>query len=277
MNDPRRLRDEYAGDLEGRLLRSVQSDAPRSDAHRRTLVALGLGGATLGIPAATTAAAAAKVGSTMTVAAIIKWIGVGVGAAVVTVGAVYETPKLLGLRQSTVVEHAPPPSAVAGLDRAEPSPLGLIEPSLTENGSSENHAAPAVPRAPENLPPTNPARQPHAMQSQMDNFADLPPPSINAEPNPPGLSQEVAMLDTARQTVSSDPVSTLHMLDNYEARFPRGDLAPEALVLRIEALVRSGQRAAAEKLAREYLARNPGSPHARKIGTLIGAPVGPSQ
>ena len=78
------------------------------------------------------------------------------------------------------------------------------------------------------------------------------------------------MLDTARQSVSSDPGGTLRVLDDYTNQFPHGNLAPEALVLRIEALVRSGQRSAAEKLAREYLSRNPGSPHARKIATLLG-------
>ncbi len=94
---------------------------------------------------------------------------------------------------------------------------------------------------------------------------------------PPGLSQEVAFLDAARQMVGTNPAGTLRALDDYQSQFPHGDLAPEALVLRIEALVRSGQRPAADELAREYLARNPGSPHARKIRALLGGPTGPSQ
>jgi outer membrane protein assembly factor BamD (BamD/ComL family) len=87
----------------------------------------------------------------------------------------------------------------------------------------------------------------------------------------------VATLDAARQMVSTNPVGALRALDEYQSQFPHGDLAPEALVLRIEALVRSDQRAAADKLARENLARNPGSPHARKIRTLLGEPAAPSR
>ena len=83
------------------------------------------------------------------------------------------------------------------------------------------------------------------------------------------------MLDSARQMVGTNPAGTLRALDDYQTQFPHGDLAPEALVLRIEALVRSGQQGAADKLGRDYLARNPGSPHAHKIRTLLG--TGPSQ
>jgi len=58
--------------------------------------------------------------------------------------------------------------------------------------------------------------------------------------------------------ITSDPDSSV------------GDLAPEALVLRIEALARTGERDAAEDLARDYLAKNPSSPHAERIRTLLG-------
>src|SRR6516165_2470640 len=100
MTDPRRLKDEYAGDLQGQLLRSVDGDAPRRDARGRTLVALGFGSAALGIPAATTATAAAKVAAGVTMTMVVKWVGIGIGAAVIAAGAVYEAPKLVGHEHS---------------------------------------------------------------------------------------------------------------------------------------------------------------------------------
>jgi len=60
------------------------------------------------------------------------------------------------------------------------------------------------------------------------------------------------------------------LLDQYVGRFPSGELRPEALVLRIDALVRSERRQAAEALANDYLSRYPRSPHAKRIRTLMG-------
>jgi hypothetical protein len=278
MTDPRRLKEEHAGELQGRLLRSVASDAPRRTAHHRTLVALGFGGAVLGIPAATTAAAATKVSAAVTIAVIAKWVGIGVATAVIAVGAVYEAPRLAGRDRSSVaapIDQAPAPSPVGVVDRGPASPPTQGGSSVTENAptSDENH--PGVPSANGSAAPHPPRPlAPVARDTSVDSTSA--PPRVDV-PEPPGLSREVAMLDAARQMVSTNPIGTLRALDDYQSQFPHGDLAPEALVLRIEALVRSGQQPAADKLAREYLARNPGSPHARKIRTLLGPPTGPSQ
>jgi hypothetical protein len=272
MTDPQRLKDEHAGDLEGQLLRSVASDAPRRDAHQRTLVALGLGGAALGLQATTTAAAATKMGTALTVAVIAKYVGIGVGAAVVAAGATYAVPRLVSHERSTVVAagaHSPAP--VVTEDRLQPPAIAQDQalPGRESAPKQEAHqleapntgnAAPPAARAARSNPP-----------AVKDTATDSTPAPKHIEaPEAPGLADEVAALDAARQKVSSDPAGTLRLLDDYQSRFPHGDLAPEALVLRIEALVRSGQRGAADKLASDYLARNPGSPHARKIRTLLG-------
>jgi hypothetical protein len=270
MTDPQRLKDEYAGDLHGQLLHSVDADAPRGDARHRTLVALGLGSATLGVPAATTAAAATKVGTSVTVVAVAKWVGVGVGAALLTTGAVQQGSRMLERHQA--------PAIVAPAEQKAPSTS--IAPAVPAQTSASPLAdAPDTAALPSTAPTVSPSRTVRAAPSTVKDVAADPTPAAQPidAPEPAGLSREVAMLDTARQMVSRDPAGTLQTLDDYEKQFPHGDLAPEALVLRIEALVRSGQRPVAQRLGNDYLARNPGSPHARKIASLIGGSPGPTR
>lgn len=266
MTDPRRLKDEYAGDVQGKLLRSVAGDAPRGNARHRTLLALGFGGTALGIPTATAAAAATKVSSAVTIAIIAKWIGVGVGAAAITLGAVYEVPRVMGRgHSSAAVATDERVSAVLPEGDVSLSPVATV-PTIEENRGgvpAVDGPAPAATHVPRMVAPVT---------------KDTAPGSTSA----PGgavpersLSDQVTMLDSARQMMGTNPAGTLRALDDYQTQFPHGDLAPEALVLRIEALVRSGQQGAADKLGRDYLARNPGSPHAHKIRTLLG--TGPSQ
>jgi hypothetical protein len=83
---------------------------------------------------------------------------------------------------------------------------------------------------------------------------------------------ELAILDGARSAVAGgDAPRALSILDDYASRFPRGAMGPEATVLRIEALVVAGDHSAAERAARSFLQRNPQSPYARRIETLLRA------
>ncbi|MCW5834355.1 MAG: hypothetical protein KIS78_18290 [Labilithrix sp.] len=58
-------------------------------------------------------------------------------------------------------------------------------------------------------------------------------------------------------------------LDGYDAEFPRGTLRPEATVLRIRTRLALGERAEAERLADDFLARHPSSVHASRIRALL--------
>jgi outer membrane protein assembly factor BamD (BamD/ComL family) len=79
------------------------------------------------------------------------------------------------------------------------------------------------------------------------------------------------MLDQARGAMDSgDPARALSMLDAYGARFPHGVMGPEASMLRIEALVASGDHSAAKRAADAFLQANPTSPYASRIQTLLG-------
>ena len=84
------------------------------------------------------------------------------------------------------------------------------------------------------------------------------------------LEGEVAALDRARAVLAAgDAGHTVELLDRYEQAFPKGVLRPEATYLRIQALSKSGQRAAARALAARFLASHPKSPHAAQLQALL--------
>ena len=84
------------------------------------------------------------------------------------------------------------------------------------------------------------------------------------------LSREVAALERAHQALAAqDPSSALHFLDRYRAEFPSGALGSEATVLRVQALLASGNRAAAQTLADAYSSAHPDSPYSRRIQAIL--------
>jgi TolA-binding protein len=68
-----------------------------------------------------------------------------------------------------------------------------------------------------------------------------PPPPVEVLPPPP---DEHSLLATAvrRLRTAHDPASALAALDDYRVRFPSGALAPEASMLRAEALLQIGRK-----------------------------------
>jgi TolA-binding protein len=103
--------------------------------------------------------------------------------------------------------------------------------------------------------------------------ASSTPATISA-PTPPSrrLSEETAALDAARKALAEkDASGALQALDLYDRAFPSGFLAPEATVLRIEALAQRGDDEAALAAARAFLASHPASPHARRVRSIAEA------
>jgi hypothetical protein len=265
MTEPQRLKDKYAGGFEGALLRSARSDAPSSRARGRALVALGVGSAVAGVPAATTAAAGtagAKTLASVGLFAAVKWGGIGLAVGALTVGGIRQAPKLFRGPAETRAAVATNEKIPVSVDHHENNaPRAETETQLVPT----IEPPPALPAAPEPAPRVTAAADSRAVALPASKTA-LPLEAI-AEPH---LAEEVAALDRARRFVANDPARALGLLDEYEQRFPKGDLAPEALVLRIEALVRAGERARAEILASSFLASHPRSPHAKRIRTILG-------
>jgi len=97
-------------------------------------------------------------------------------------------------------------------------------------------------------------------------------PPRGEEPAPPSstLAAQVALLDSARTAIAAGAFAqALRLADRYRADFPDGELAPEAEVVAIEALVARGERAAASERAARFLARYPGDPHAARVKWLV--------
>jgi outer membrane protein assembly factor BamD (BamD/ComL family) len=101
-----------------------------------------------------------------------------------------------------------------------------------------------------------------------ESGANTPPPP--AKP----LAYEIAALDTARSALRArQPARALAAVDDYARRFPRGVLAQEATVVRIEALTALGNRAEAERLGRSFLALHPGSPLAQRVRSVLDSVI----
>ena len=85
------------------------------------------------------------------------------------------------------------------------------------------------------------------------------------------IAAEIESLDRARARLQrGDARAALGALDAYRRAHPAGVLQQEASLLRIEALVRSGDAAAARRVARAFLRDYPQSPHVARVRALLG-------
>jgi hypothetical protein len=112
--------------------------------------------------------------------------------------------------------------------------------------------------------------------------AAAPPAASSAERGPPeasppaapaadSLSGELAALDTARlRLAKGDAAGAQAALDQYGRAFPRGRLAMEAEVLRIDALARGGRTVAARNRAAAFLRNHPGSVLTPRVRQYLG-------
>ena len=96
---------------------------------------------------------------------------------------------------------------------------------------------------------------------------DPPKPAASSRASSPNdLREEIRLLDQARAALKNEaPAEALERLGAYGARFPRGAFRQEAMVLRIEALGRSGDQAGARAMANRFLKEHPESPHAERV------------
>ncbi len=246
MSDPKRLLEENGDALENALLRSVQVDAMSGPSRKRILAELGVTGAILTASTAAASIAPAKAAKGV-LALTVKWIAIcsiagGAPAAVWMVRA---------HRTAALTTNAAPVATLTAVahDRPVTPPSPVVEP-----------VAAATVTAP----------------------AAAPAPVREARPAPtaagPTLSDEVAALQVARAALADhDSSAALAALDRYKNRFPSGRLAPEATVLRIEALVQRGDGAAASALADRFESAHPRSPYIARIHSILGGSKAPAK
>jgi hypothetical protein len=89
------------------------------------------------------------------------------------------------------------------------------------------------------------------------------------------LAAELALLEAAH--AARDPAAALLELDRHLAQFPRGELADERELLRVETLCRLGRQADAHALAERFLLERPGSALRQRIAAACPAPGEPKK
>ncbi len=236
MSDPTRLlASADATDLEKKLLDSWADERPTQASRDKTLAMLGLaGGATAaGAGAASIAPKAAAAGW----AAIAKWIGISaiaIGAGV--------TGVVVASHARHAEESAPP--------AATNEPARVVEKTAPVAKPVETQAPVTI-----EIPAA-----PHATSQ-----AKVAPPAAST------LAQQVAAIDRARGALDSgDAARARHLVDAYESEYPSGTFTQEAEAIRIDALLREGNRAEAERAGKRFLGTYPKSPHAARVRTLLG-------
>jgi len=128
----------------------------------------------------------------------------------------------------------------------------------------------------------SPAARDASSRSSAGENAALPAAADQDAPvaRPSGsVALEIGAIERVRSELGrKDGQAALAALQRYASEHPRGVLAHEADVLRVEALVLDGDAAAAIELAQELLRRNGDSPHRARLQALArqaGAPPAP--
>ncbi|MDP8999652.1 MAG: tetratricopeptide repeat protein [Myxococcota bacterium] len=257
MNDPKRIFFAYESEIERALLNAGRRGAPTGARQRALLAAsaalagtsLVAGGSVVGKAATVT-----KVGSV----ALFKWIGL---LCVIGVSAAVSAVVVRDLRESEPRTSMAATKESSRIAASQAKPVDPISPP----------AVPPVPASAAAEPPSAPAAFPTTMPAH-GTVRSVPKFVESGATNASSLPIELAMLDESRAAIRTGAwTRALSMLDAYSVRFPRGAMAPEAAVLRVEVLVKKGDRSAAARFANAILARDPRSPYALRIQSLLGA------
>lgn len=240
MMEPRRLLEESTSDVERALLNAGATYRCSATSRTKTLAALGLAGS------AVLSAGAVSLSATSLIAKL-GWPKLIL--AVAAIGAVTAIP--LGY----YVWH-----------RHTSEPVQLSAPAV---GAIETGPSPAANRG----QPGQAIAPPAAQDAPVDvgaKAAVSPKAETKVEASSAALSDELNALDGVRSVLASgDAAGALTRLDTYNKAFPKGRLQLEAEVLRIDALMKSGQTDLAKKRAQAFLAKHPNSVLASRVRGLL--------
>jgi hypothetical protein len=149
--------------------------------------------------------------------------------------------------------------------------VALARSSLSKPRTQDPEPAPAVAQPSAIVD----VRGPSLDAESVSGFGVAPPTAASASASasaPSSMGEEIAAIDRVRQDLQQGNARlALGELERYEVRWPNGVFALEAVVLRVEAMLVSGDRAAAERAARRVLAAQPNSRHAARLRALLGS------
>jgi hypothetical protein len=235
------------------LLEAWSGERPSGDARRRAMALA----ASIGAGAAVGSATTAKVATTASKLALIKWIVAGVIAA--------SAAAAIGIVATRGGASSPGAAAT-------PAAAATIAPAAP---AVDPPAAPAAPAAPAEktvrvlTPGELPSAKAEALPSARSATATTTTPRPDDDARGASVARELEAVDRARAAVRrGDGDGALAVLDAFDAEFPKSSLADEVVVIRIDALVRTGRTARAAELARAFVARKPASPYAARLRTI---------
>jgi hypothetical protein len=245
MHDPMRLLDE--GDpLEVLVLQSARRDSA-PEHLRMKMLALGAGTA---VVAGTTVAAAGT--GTAAGSSAIGGVGLAKWAAVLVMAGVATASAGTLIVQPYMERHA----ARRGVETAPPSPKVAHPMSPAMRGMTAESVATPLPS--EAVPSASAVRT-------------LPQPSA-APARSAKLLEELSLLDSARTALEAgDTGLAIRQLDLHDLHYLGGQLAPDAMALRIEVYARRKDTPKVGQLAATFLARYPDHPEAPRIRQLVSA------
>lgn len=288
----RRLCD--GDDFAGRLLREGHSDAPLPGAAAKIATGLALGSIAQ-VSAASAAASPVKVlagaaaggktaVSALTTLSLVKSFGVGLLAGTVSLGLASAVSEMASPSdgQSAKTNSAESRSAVDTPasrigEREAPYATGTEPRVAVPSETIESPKLAATPR----WTPGEGSKQPTgaALQTPLQPGEEAPRAAVGALPVDaviprPGslpeltVTEEVTIVDRIRAALSGGrPAEALRLLDEHQSRMKT--LWVEAQVLRVQALARSGNRAAAHALGEQFIRTYPGTAHAARVREIL--------
>jgi hypothetical protein len=269
VKEPTRLRDQ--GGLGAHLLRSAQRGPAPVRAWRRAHVALGLALlATQTATATATASVAVVLSAALKASAVVGVVVLVAAAAVRDTSSTAAVRSVTGRGAAATGETATVRGGVtASRGRSTPvSPPAVAQPVVAAPAASVVAEVPAEP------PPAAVTPLAAALGSSAHATARPASPRAEsmggAEPSASRLADELRDLEEAKRALEDGvPGEALEGLARYQQRYPQGELAPEAEALRIEALTRAGERAAAASRASAFVAAHPESPLVDRVRAVV--------
>lgn len=191
-----------------------------------------------------------------------------------TVRSAGATPDVPCLASACATESLGSTDSLAGEQNpTSPATLSDAKQPLTQLMRPPSKSAHAVdesmPQA-SSLAPEGARSVPHPRVATMSASA----PPTPEPPGPPSLHAERAAIERAQALVQSgDPASALRTLTELQRRLTRPQLAPEAMLVRIDALLKLGHLSDARRLGSQFLMSQPDGPYAQRVRSLLHLPV----
>jgi hypothetical protein len=240
--EPRPWPEAGATEIEKALLRAGRAEGPHKGADLRMLAMIQGSSPPIVKPVTLT-----------------RWVKVGL-IAVVVGGAAVGTHQLArphaaprsDMSARSVVPQTMPPAAASAEARAPGK--APVPPEVSESLESAREAEPPP------VPGEDNAR----------GRRDLATSRTREAPRDHSLGDETKALDRAREALDARrPSEVLRRLDEYRRRFPQGRLRPEAMILRLAALLAADRHQAADSLASQLLSDEAYVPYVPRIQSLL--------